>query len=440
MKRIPNEVFSLKNDDSQKWVKLSKILLEEFRSESFKKALAKVLCSTIPKFSEHEARHKRYPYHVEELINVEEFHFRYFVQVIAHNKKEIASPKLYICGVMSYYTFWIQEDKATHEIKIDVFSPHVFEQYAQRSYRLPGDLEMPEEWEYTKQRLGADKFKEDEFFNLFLLAFKFFARNKTYIKTSKKEAYSLEEQILVKNKDRKEWLVTLWPDGLTYCKSFNSECDDDFPITLHTTYLPYTGNPACHSEEEPFLDIKQTESIAEDFAQLDQKASDEFPTQYNDRPVFDTISKPFIKNALKACQASDKLYQNCRNFIRDISIFILTNKEKLEFNEEYKSPKRFSLEEIQKAKEIVAKHKHFTTSNTENLKEVFFAFVCITNCLWWHIQKVSKLNEIITTTDSPNSLLYRKQMTSVIIEMAELYQLLYDFFPEGQLSNNKKFS
>lgn len=443
MKEINKEVISLQNDDPHKWGELSIILVKEYESESFKQALAECLCSVVPKFKQKRENNDPFPYHYAELIEREDFYFHYFVQVIAPNDSTIDNPLPIICGVLhfpqiftkkgepSYYVFHILgKDPRISKFEIDVFAPHFFNRYARRSPKMEEDLDMPNTFHSKKN-------KETELHNLFLFVGKFFARNKINRLISKKEAYSEEEQESKENKNRKEWPVALWADGLTYCKTFET----DNLVNLHLTYLPYTGNPAClPNKEEPIIYENQTEAIASDFALFVKEAQMYFPEQYNDFVLFEKMAEMPIKNAFTICQKCDKLFQLCRNFIIDVSAGILTNEEKVQLNEKYKEPQKYSIEDIDKAKKIVSEHKHFTTSNTENVKEVFYAFLCVNTCLCWHIKMCFELHKKISSMDSDKSILFRMQIMSVITEMLELSQLLYDFFPEPKLKNNIKLS
>lgn len=423
MKDISKEVFSLKNCDPQKWGELSNILENEYCSENFKKALAKFSCNVIPKLIEKRARKEVFPYHLPGLIIQDDFHFRYFVQVIAQNKDEIVSPQKFICGVLpfpkeTYYTFWIREDKQTKKVKIDVFSPHVIEQYARRSKRIEGEMKLPDKWYHIKQPLESAKFKEEEFYHLFLFVGRFFGKNKIYRIIDKKDAYSEREQKAKNNKDRKEWLVSLWPDGLTYSRRFNAECDTGFPITLHTTYLPYVGNPACHSIEEQTVALKQSEAIAEDFALLAKETRESFPGQYKEDSFFESCLNTFVEIYPGICEDCDKKLQFCICFIKNN----FTEEKRAKFEEEYKSSKRYSLEEIDEAKKTLVDFRCFTKENAEQTSD---ALIRIIKCLKLNIQKY---NEFKSSNFSECSLL-RMHMTSVLTEMLKLFHLLDVFIP-----------
>ncbi|MCR5362054.1 MAG: hypothetical protein K6E73_08595 [Bacteroidales bacterium] len=426
---------------------MSNILVKEYESEGFQQLLADFLCSAGSEFKKKRADNAPFPYHYEKLFEREDI--RYIVQLTALNDNAIDYPLPIICGILSIpslnpstkskadYVFHILDrDPRINKFEIDIFSPHVIEQYAVRSHRLDGDILL-------SKALHFDNQLEEDSQNILFIR-NFFARNTINWITSKKEVYSSKEGS-EENNDRKAWPVILWPDGLTFSETFNEDNENYCLVNLHKTFLPYTGNPACHlitkDVKETFLNLNQTEAIASDYAYLADCACKIFPEQYNDGQRFIKRSERAINNALKVCKYSDTLYKLCQHFINDVSIGILSTKEEREaFNEEYKSLKRYRLKDIEQAKEIVAEHKHLTKINPGNVKEVFYAFLCVNSCLWWHIQKCFELNEKIASTAVPKSLLFRMQMMAVLKEMAELYKLLNDFFPEQESDKSMKLS
>ena len=279
--KINNELFSLRESTPNKfWGEFASILLEEYKSEDFKNSLAELFVLALDDFRKKKESGDRMPYNIGYLIDKEELEFRYFVQMTAQDESQRDyEPMPLISAVRhfpneSYYVFNIHDDGFGHN-EIDVFNPHLIDQYARRAYRLDGDIELPNTWHYNKQPAEGEVFKKKEFDNLLKFVGKFFARNKINRLGQGKEAYSIEEQ---KENKSKDWVYCLWIDGLTYCKSFNPSNSEYTHVLLHKTFVPYAKDDSV--KDDTCIGEDQRKAIAPKLLKLLKDAQSYFPNQY----------------------------------------------------------------------------------------------------------------------------------------------------------------
>ena len=158
MKQISNDLFSLKTENPEKfWGELSNILIEEYRSEDFLEVLSGYLCDASELFLQWKSDGEKFPFHSRYCVEDERFKFRYFIQIIAQEDAQINFPIPIITGVLpfpgeSYYLFNIGDEiPDINRFEIDVFTPHVIDQYARRAYRLESDIDLPNTWHHKRQ-------------------------------------------------------------------------------------------------------------------------------------------------------------------------------------------------------------------------------------------------------------------------------------------------
>lgn len=285
--KINKELFSLREANPDKfWGEISNILLEEYKSVKFQKELGQLAYLAIDDFRKKKDGGAKLPYHIGYLLDEEWLQFRYFVQMIAQDDSQRDfCPVPIIVGVLpfpneSFYSFHIHDD-GLGKNEIDVFVPHVIEQYARRAYRLETDIKLPNTWHTDK-----GKFKEKEFDNLFKFVGKFFARNKINRLGQDKAAYSIEEQEKNKSKD---WIYCLWMDGMTYCDSFNASCNEYPHVLLHKTFVPYAKDDSV--KDDTCIGDDQMKAIAPNFLKLLKDANHYFPVQYGTTDLICLIKK-----------------------------------------------------------------------------------------------------------------------------------------------------
>lgn len=276
--KINKELFSLREANPDKfWGDISNILLEEYKSVKFQKELGQLAYLAIDDFRKKKDGGAKLPYHIGYLLDEEGLQFRYFVQMIAQDDSQRDfCPVPIIVGVLpfpneSFYSFHIHDD-GLRKNEIDVFVPHVMEQYARRAYRLETDIEMPNTY---------NKYNKNAFDNLFKFVGKFFARNKINRLGQDMAAYSIEEQVKNKSKD---WIYCLWMDGMTYCDSFNTSCNEYPHVLLHKTFVPYAKDDSV--KDDTCIGDDQRIAIAPKLLQLLKDANRYFPIQYGTPDLF----------------------------------------------------------------------------------------------------------------------------------------------------------
>lgn len=372
---INNELFSLRETNPDKfWGEISNILLEEYRSVKFQRKLEQLSYLAIDDFRKKKDCGAKIPYHIGYCIDDEGFRFHYFVHMIAQNEfQRDYRPKSIIVGVFpfpneSFYSFRINDDGLCKN-EIDVFVPHMIDQYARRAYRLETDIELPNTWHTDK-----GKFREKEFDNLFKIVGKFFARNKIKQSGHNKAAYSIEEQEKNKSKD---WAYCLWMDGMTYCYSFNASCNEYPHVLLHKTFVPYWKDDSV--KDDRCIGEDQLKAITIDLNKLFNRAEKEFPQQYD---CFDLNGYEYVITHHKI---GETLNIGHITHIQNAAMKLLLDFEKKNvIHIDKNNVPKYPYKEINNAKEIlkILCDNKFSTKECEIAESI----LCVSACLWWHIR------------------------------------------------------
>lgn len=366
------------------WENITSLLLQEYKSEKFKVALDNLFVIALKEFKDKKEQSEEMPYHKGYIIKDEIFQFHYFVQMIAQNESQRdVLPMPIITAVKpfandSYYVFYIHNIGNDNVDEINVFSWHVFNRYASRSFRLDCDITLPNTFGHIRQPQQGEEeiIKDNEFITLFKLVGKFFARNKVKIMGNNKSAYSEEEQ----KKESDDWLYSVWNDGITYCESVNESSTKSPRVFFHHTFLPYFIDLSV--KDDACLDKNQLSTIAPDFNKLLNEEKKLYPLQYGD----------FTFDKRTNIECHKKLFYGIRDMnisaIQDYAwkyLFYFEKKSYITIDRDKRQPPKFDNKQLGNAKKEI--FNFINDCNAIDESAIAQNTLCVCSELWWLLRE-----------------------------------------------------
>lgn len=263
------DIIHLKETEPDRfWFSFFKQALEDIRNPRFKDYLDYSYYESLRDFLGKKKASVPYPYHRLHIpleIDIDELN--YVIQWFAMSDYQLyhVLTGLIALPLSSFYTFHLHADfEFSGECEMDVFTPHFFARYAEKSYRVDTDIPLPNTLHFTKYRDDsmAPSIKDFQKFAKFIG--KFFGRNKT-----NRLCENLSSVIADNEKDKNQ-LVCLWCDGLSYCVPYANG-----KVILHKTFVPYSE-----------LKESQLRDILPELLMQIKMCCEMFPSQYGSKEAF----------------------------------------------------------------------------------------------------------------------------------------------------------